>query len=79
MTSAIKSIRIKPKEACALLDCSYKHISQDLAGLFTVQYPSGRGRGKPVYYLRDEIELYATTGDKAKVEAFRRKMKRGGK
>ena len=77
MTKEIKSLRVGGTEACALLGCSAKTLWKlGLQEVFTQIHPNGRGIGKRCYYLRDEIELYATTGSRELVMAHRRKHKR---
>jgi hypothetical protein len=38
--------------------------------------PRGRGLGRTIFYMVDEIELYAVTNDPEKVRAFRREKGR---
>lgn len=78
MTTTTKTAKwMKGVEVEDLLGIShttlYRWTNEDY---FTVIYPNGKGVGKRCYYLRDEIELYARTGKKELVAAYRRKHKR---
>ena len=76
-TKTIKALRVTGVEAAALLGCSTSTIWElSKKEIFTQIHPNGRGIGKRCYYLRDEIELYATTGSRELVAAHRRKHKR---
>ncbi len=46
------------------------------AGTLTPLYPAGRGRGKKVYLLPDEVHAYATGGLEG-VVAYRKRKRKG--
>ena len=64
--AGIKPLRIKPSEAATMLRIHYETL-RDLIGrdLFTVIAPKGRGIGKPIFLIPDEVEVYATQGEDA--------------
>ncbi|WP_020473349.1 hypothetical protein [Zavarzinella formosa] len=65
-----------PAEAGELLHCHKNTINRTYAGVFTEIRPYGFGRGKPVFYLLDEINLFKSTGDRDAVREHRKKLKR---
>jgi DNA-binding transcriptional MerR regulator len=76
-TKTLTSLRLKAVEAAELLNVSLTTLwTWSKEDLFTMQFPNGRGVGKRCYYLRDEIELYARTGKRELVAAYRVKHKR---
>lgn len=62
----VTPLRVKPADAAAQLAIHYETL-RDLIGrgLFTVIAPKGRGVGKRVYLLPDEVEVYAVGGEDA--------------
>ncbi len=77
--SATVAVRVKPKTATVMLDCSTSHLWElSTQDIFTPIYPNGRGKGKKPFYLADEIRLYAESGEDGAevVRAYRRKMGR---
>jgi len=74
-----KQIRCTAKDARTMLGCSASHLLDiSCRDVFTQIYTDeeGRGRGKRVYYIVDEIEMYALTGSEWAVKAYRKKRGR---
>lgn len=70
------SIRMRPADAARDLGISLVSIYRLMAeDVFTVIAPRGRGRGKPCYLLRDEVECYAVHLEEG-VRNLRAKKKR---
>lgn len=67
----VRPLRIPLGEAAARLCSGLDHV-RDLihSGVLTVIAPNGRGRGKRLYVLPDEVEAYALGGREA-VERLR--------
>ena len=77
MASTTATKRINGIEACGIIGCCPATLWKlGREELFTIDYPHGRGRGKPCFYHRDEIELYRDSRNKDTVRAFRKKHKR---
>lgn len=73
----IKKAWLRKKEAAQRLSVSESWIYRmGVEGVLTAHRPHGRGCGKPVFYMADEIELFAETGDMEAVKNFRKKKKR---
>lgn len=47
--------------------------------VFTVISPKGRGRGRPLYFFVDELEVFASTRNPDRVREFRAKNGRAKK
>jgi hypothetical protein len=73
-TPVIEPLRVRGGEAATMIGCGLTQLWKlSKQGIFTVvASPQGRGRGKPVFYLVDELKLYAETNDPERVRAFRR-------
>lgn len=74
----VEPLRVRAGVAATMIGCGQTHLWKlSKQGIFTVvTSPQGRGRGKPVFYLVDELKLYAETNDPERVRAFRRECGR---
>ncbi len=69
---AVERIRVTPATAARMLDVHYETVRDLITrGVFTVLAPNGRGCGKRMFLLADEVEKYAVTGDELAVLALR--------
>lgn len=70
-----KPLRYPAGEAARLLGIDIRTLwMYGVAGKLTPIHPSGKGRGKPTFYMREEIELFAA-GDLFGVEDWQRKFR----
>jgi hypothetical protein len=70
-----KPLRLTTRETCVALRCSSKVLRGHAArGCLTQLRPKGRGRGKPVYYLPEEVQALATGEDAARELVAKRKL-----
>ncbi len=61
-----KVVRVPPKTAARMLSLALASFNDLMSrDLFTVIAPRGRGRGKRLYLLTEEIEIYGTRGEDA--------------
>lgn len=64
-------------EALDILRCERTTLDGHVArGLCRPLYPKGKGRGKPVRYVREEIEVLAVSEDAAREHMARKKRSR---
>lgn len=62
----VDPIRVSPRSAARMLSLSYETVRSLInSGTFTVIAPKGRGPGKRVYLLPDEVRVYGTDGTDA--------------
>jgi len=62
----IKPVRLAPKAAAEVLSIHHETLRELIArGVFTVICPRGRGVGKRIYLLTEEVEIYGTRGEEA--------------
>lgn len=74
-----KPVRIRYADALGVLQVSRPTLDRLVRrDLFTVIAPGGRGRGKRIYLLPDELEVYGTRGEDA-LRAYRAEMGRATK
>jgi hypothetical protein len=67
-----KPVSVKGFTAARMLDIHYDTLAKLIdEGVFTVISPDGRGRGKRLFLLVDEIEVYGRTRSAEAVREFR--------
>src|SRR5690348_4385373 len=68
----VKPIRVPPRVAAKMLSVHYDTLHDLITkGLFTVIAPHGRGMGKRIYLMTDEVEKFAVTGSELAVRELR--------
>jgi len=77
---AARPLRLTTAQACAQLACKRTTLEGHAArGLCSQVRPKGKGPGKPVYYLPDEIAALAVSEDAARELMARKRLTRRGR